>query len=73
MLADIKDIERELCLRQRNEGKLFWKTKDGKEISIKDLTDERIRNILKMQYNSQEKEEDNVYEGISGYPDYWED
>lgn len=46
MDADIQDLTKELWLRQRNEGKLKWKTKDGKQIPIKDMTTQHIINAI---------------------------
>ena len=46
MDADIKDLTKELWLRQRNEGQLKWKTKDGKQIPIKDMTTQHIINAI---------------------------
>lgn len=46
MDADIEDLTKELWLRQRNEGQLKWKTKDGKQIPIKDMTTQHIINAI---------------------------
>lgn len=35
--ATIQDLELELWLRQRNSGSIYWKTKDSREIPIKDI------------------------------------
>lgn len=37
----------EKFLRDRESGKLTWKTGDGEIISIKDLSDEHLKNIIK--------------------------
>ena len=44
--ADIRDLYMEKWLRNRNKGQLVWVTKDGKEIPIKDMTDEHIENSI---------------------------
>lgn len=46
--ADIEDIRLEMWLRERERGEILWKTKSGDEISIKDLSDKHLENILKM-------------------------
>lgn len=44
--SDIRDLYIEKWLRNRNKGHLVWITKDGKEIPIKDMTDEHIENAI---------------------------
>ena len=46
MIATIDDIRLEQFLRNRNSGKLIWKTKEGKIIPLKELSDEHLTNIL---------------------------
>ena len=46
MIANIDDIRLEQFLRSRNSGKLVWKTKEGKIIPLKELSDEHLTNIL---------------------------
>ena len=46
MIANIDDIRLEQFLRSRNSGKLVWKTKEGKIIPLKELSDEHLNNIL---------------------------
>lgn len=53
-LANIDDLELELWLRQRNSGSIYWKTRSDKEISIKDIPNAHLVNIINMLY----KEED---------------
>lgn len=43
---DIKDLLQEQWLRKRNQGKLVWTTKDGKQIPLKDMTDQHIQNAI---------------------------
>ena len=47
-IASKKDLELELFLRKRQAGILVWKSKDGKEIPIKDLKDGHLVNILNL-------------------------
>lgn len=48
MIATEEDLKLEYWLRKRNSGRLIWRTKNGDEIPIKDLSDEHLRNILNM-------------------------
>ena len=62
-LADIQDLELELWLRQRNSGSIYWKTKDGREIPIKDMDNHHLANTLKMLQKHYEKE-DFIYNNL---------
>lgn len=44
--ADIDDLRLEQWLRRRNSGLLVWQTRDGKEIPVKDMTDQHISNAI---------------------------
>lgn len=55
--ATIKDLELELWLRQRNSGSIIWTTKDGKNISIKDMDNNHLVNTLKMLLKQEEEAE----------------
>ena len=46
--ASLDDLRLEQFLRNRNSGKLVWKTKEGELIPIKDITDEHLNNIIQM-------------------------
>ena len=46
MIATIEDLRLEQFLRKRNLGTLVWKTKEGKIIPLKELSDEHLTNIL---------------------------
>ena len=55
-LADIQDLELELWLRQRNSGSIYWRTKDDREIPIKDMDNNHLVNTLKMLLKQAERE-----------------
>ena len=48
MIATEEDLKLEYWLRKRNSGRLIWRTKNGDEIPIKDLSDKHLVNILDM-------------------------
>lgn len=48
MRAEIDDLIREEWLRARNSGELVWKSADGSEVAVKDMTDTHLRNAIKM-------------------------
>lgn len=48
MLASISDLQHEQWLRLRNAGKIVWKTKDGMEIPINQMTDQHLTNTIAM-------------------------
>lgn len=56
--ATIKDLELELWLRQRNSSSIIWTTKDGKNISIKDMDNNHLVNALKMLLIQKEKQKE---------------
>ena len=47
-IADIDDLKLEQWIRQRNSGQIMWKTKDGREISIKDMSDTHLVNTIRL-------------------------
>ena len=59
MIANIDDIRLEQFLRSRNSGKLVWKTKEGKIIPLKELSDEHLTNILNV-YSLDEDQTTNI-------------
>lgn len=46
--ATIQDMKLELWLRQRNSGSICWTTKEGKDVSIKDMDNSHLVHTLKM-------------------------
>lgn len=55
--ATIQDLKLELWLRQRSSGFIIWTTKDGKNISIKDMDNNHLVNTLKMLLKQEEEAE----------------
>ena len=48
MYADLEDLLLEKWLRARENGELKWKTKNGDEISIKNMSDYHLENAINM-------------------------
>ena len=48
MKADYNDLIQELWLRMRNSGEIRWKTRNGEEIPIKDMSDSHLMNAIHM-------------------------
>ena len=55
MIANIDELRLEEFLRSRNSGKLVWKTKEGKIIPLKELSDEHLTNILNVYYRNKDR------------------
>ena len=58
----LSDLLKELWLRNRNNGKLIWRTRDGKEIPIKDMTDEHLLNTINMLEKIKEAQDNADYD-----------
>ena len=52
-----EDLMLEMWLRAREQRKLIWKTKDGKEIPLKDMSDSHLQNALNMLIKHSEMED----------------
>lgn len=55
--ATIQDLKLELWLRQRNSGFIIWTTKDGRNISIKDMDNNHLVNTINMLLRQREEAE----------------
>lgn len=55
MIATIEDLRLEQFLRNRNSGKLVWKTKEGRIIPLKEVSDEHLQNIIKVYSKNKEQ------------------
>ena len=55
MIANIDELRLEQFLRNRNSGKLVWKTKEGRIIPLKELFDEHLTNILNVYYRNKDQ------------------
>lgn len=46
MNATLTDLKLELWWRRRNADSLIWKTKNGEQISLRDMTDAHLENAI---------------------------
>ena len=56
-IADINDLKLEQWIIQRNSAQIMWKTKHGREIPIKDMSDTHLSstiNMLERKYDAEE-------------------
>ena len=68
MKANLDILKLELFLRLRNDGKIVWKTKEGKVIPIKNMTDKHLINTINM-LEGQQAFEDECNEALSSIGD----
>ena len=47
-IADMNDLKLEQWIRRRNSAQIIWKTKDSREIPIKDMSDTHLSNTINM-------------------------
>lgn len=55
--ATKRDLGLEMWLRQREQGLLYWQTKDGDKIPIDQMDDEHLLNTINLIERSQESKE----------------
>ena len=55
MKATINDLVLERWFRLRNSGELKWETRDGKQIPLKDMTDEHLLNAIRRERRKMEE------------------
>lgn len=48
MKANLKDLKLELWLRLRDSGEIKWTTKDGRQITIKEMSIEHLINTINL-------------------------
>lgn len=62
----ISILKLELILRGLKDGSISWKTKDGKEIPVKDMSTQHIINVIKLSERKDREWEDNL-DALSGF------
>lgn len=60
--ASIEDLKMELWLRLRDEKKIKWTCRNGKQIAIKDMSFSHLTNTIKM-LQKQEDDFDHIGDG----------
>lgn len=63
-IKNIKHVEFELFLREHENS--TWTTKNGKEIRIKEMTTDHLKNIMKF-FEKRIEEYENYLDGLGGY------
>lgn len=66
MDAKLNDLKVELWLRQRERGSIIWRTKEGKEIPIKEMTDAHLLNTINL-LEEVEEERDGYNDALSSF------
>jgi hypothetical protein len=46
--ATTQDILMEIWLRERNSGEIVWRTRNGNNVAINEMTDTHLKNVLNM-------------------------
>ena len=64
--ATLEDLQQELWLRLRDEGKIKWTCRNGEQIAIKDMSFNHLVNTIKMLQKQEELldlvgDEDSIY------------
>lgn len=52
--ANLSDLELELWLRNRNSDSIYWETKNGDKIPIKEMSNNHLVNIINILNNLEE-------------------
>lgn len=66
MDAKLNDLKLELWLRQRERGAINWRTKEGKEIPIKEMTDTHLLNTINLLEDLEDRR-DGYYDALSSF------
>lgn len=69
-IADLRDLETELWLREREKGGIVWQTKWGTNIPISKMSDTHLVNTINM-LKKQAQIEEEQYEALSSIGDEW--
>ena len=55
-VATLDDLSKELWLRMRQSGSLYWETRNGERVSIKDMDTNHLINTIKMLVRKEEEQ-----------------
>lgn len=58
--ANINDVKMEIWLRERGDRELRWVTKDGREIPIRDMSIDHLKNILNRECDYDRSQQDEL-------------
>ena len=71
-VATLEELELELFLRRREHSEIIWKTKNGDEIPIRNMSDTHLENTIKMiKRNDENNERDMEALGSIGDEDFF--